>query len=442
MIPALGSSRTTTGPTDRRFVLGALSVGHGIVHWLDQSFPVILPSITASLGLTNIQVGSIATVKNIGFGLVNLPGGLVIDLVRGQWGLILIGCLVSAALLYALLGVSYSFIFMIVIVFLASIPGAVWHLPASAALSQRFPERRGFAISIHGFGANIGNSVGPIVAGALILVIAWRGIFFIYAVPTLLVALVIWAYLRKIGQESTSQRNMSIGQQISESKLLIQNRLVLVLVTVATLRNMALNSMAYWTPFYLTDELGMGSFWMGFHIALATGTGIISTPILGALSDRYNRKSVLVPGLALATLFSALVLLAGDTIWLTVLMAGIGLFSYALFQIIQAAVLDLAKEGTEATATGFLFGIGSVVGAFSPMLAVVIINNYGLGNVFYYQAGLSALALLILLPFKLPSPGINEKLGRREPVDPPVVSPPVVIGYPDDELEERTRSKP
>ncbi|MQF68725.1 MFS transporter [SAR202 cluster bacterium AD-804-J14_MRT_500m] len=404
MIPPMEPSQTTADSTDRKFVLGALSLGHGIVHWLDQSFPVVLPSITASLGLTNIQVGSIATVKQIGFGLVNLPGGLVVDLARGQWGLILIGCLVSAALLYALLGLSFSFGFMVVIVFLASIPGALWHLPASAALSQRFPERRGFAISIHGFGANIGNAVGPLVAGALILVINWRGIFFIYAVPTLLVGLVIWAYLRNIGQESVSRRNVSMGQQIVESKSLLQNRLVMVLVAVAVLRGMALNSMFIWTPFYLTDELGMSSFWMGFHMALATGTGIISTPILGSLSDRYNRKSVLVPGLALGAILSALVLPAGNSIWLTVVMAGIGLFSYALFQIIQAAVLDLAKEGTEATATGFLFGIGSVVGAFSPMLAVVIINNYGIGNVFYYQAGLSALALLILLPFKLPSP--------------------------------------
>ncbi len=395
---------TTHLPTDRKLILGILSAGHGIAHWLDQSFPVVLPSITASLGLSTLQVGSIATVKQIGFGVVNLPGGLVVDTLKGQWGLILTGCLVGAALFYALLGLSFNFTFMIVMVFLAAVPGALWHLPASAALSQRFSDRRGFAISIHGFGANVGNAVGPLAAGALIAVITWRAIFFIYSVPALLVAILVWSYLRNIGRESGSPPAMGLRSQLLEARSLMRNRVVLGLVAVAVLRGMALNSMFIWTPFYLTDELGMSSFWMGFHIALMTGTGIGSTPILGALSDRYNRKLILVPGLALGALLSALVVAAGDTVWITVLMAAMGLFSFALHQIIQAAVLDLAKVGTEATATGFLFGFGSVVGAFSPLIAVAIIDNYGLSNVFYYQAGLSALALLVLLPFKLRLP--------------------------------------
>ena len=386
----------------RGFTLGILSIGHGISHWLDQSFPIILPSITTALGLSTLQVGSIASIKQIGFGFVNLPGGLIVDGLKGQWGLILTGCLVAAAITYFLLGLSTGFKFLIVMVFLASLPGALWHLPASAALSQRFPDRRGFAISIHGFGANLGNAVGPLVAGALITIVTWRGIFFIYSIPALLVAALVWSYLRNIGKESGQQKYMGIRQQFFEASLLVRNPLVLGLVAVAIIREMALTSMFLWTPFYLTDELGMSTFWMGLHMALATGTGIISAPILGFLSDRYNRKAVLAPGLALGAILPVLVVVAGDTIWLTIIMAIMGLFSFALHQIVQAAVLDLAKEGTEATAIGFLFGLGSVVGALSPFLAVIVIDNFGLSNVFYYQAILTALAFLILIPIKFP----------------------------------------
>ena len=87
-----------------------------------------------------LQVGSIATVRQIGFGVVNLPGGLIVDMLRGHWDLILTGCLVWAALFYALLGTSPDYAFFIVMVFFTSLPGALWHLPATAALSQRFPE--------------------------------------------------------------------------------------------------------------------------------------------------------------------------------------------------------------------------------------------------------------------------------------------------------------
>ena len=53
---------------------------------------------------------------------------------------------------------------MIAAVILVSVPGSLWHLPAAAALSQRFPDRRGFAIAMHGFGSNIGNVLGPLLA--------------------------------------------------------------------------------------------------------------------------------------------------------------------------------------------------------------------------------------------------------------------------------------
>ena len=55
----------TSWRNNRRTILGMLSFGHGIAHWFDNSFPVLLPSITASLGLSNLQVGSIGTAKEI-----------------------------------------------------------------------------------------------------------------------------------------------------------------------------------------------------------------------------------------------------------------------------------------------------------------------------------------------------------------------------------------
>ena len=147
---------------DRRFILGVLSTGHGISHWFDQGFLVLLPTITTALGMSTLQVGSLATIRQVGFGAVNLPGGLVVDMMKGQWGLILTGCLIWAALAYALVGASYTFPVLVIAVIMISLPGALWHLPSTAALSQRFPDWRGFAISIHGFGANVGNIWAPL----------------------------------------------------------------------------------------------------------------------------------------------------------------------------------------------------------------------------------------------------------------------------------------
>ncbi|SVA38274.1 uncharacterized protein METZ01_LOCUS91128 [marine metagenome] len=387
---------------NRKLTLGVLSVGHGVTHLVDTSFNVLLPYITTTLGLTNFQIGTVASIRQVGFGIVNLPGGLVVDMVRGQWGLILTACLVWAALFYGLMGISQSYNVFILLVFVTALPGALWHLPAAAAISQRFPKGRGFAISIHGLGANVGNIAGPLVAGALLSVMIWRGVLLIYACPVLIASIFVWAYLKNIGKDVKSGQSRTLKEQLRMTLPILRNPIIMGLVFVALLRGMALNSMFVWTPFYLDETVGLSSFNIGFHMALLSGMGVLSTPILGKLSDRFNRKSILLPGLGLSAILSTLVLHSGTGFSLTILIGGIGLFSYALHQIIQAAVLDQVATGTEASAIGILFGLNSVLGAFSPLLASWIVDSYGLGYVFYYQAILTigAFILLLIIPLK------------------------------------------
>ena len=362
---------------------------------------ILLPSITATLGLSPLQVGILGAIRQVGFGVVNLPGGFIVDMVKRHWGLILTGCLVWSALAYALLGTSYIYPVLLVAVVMLSLPGAVWHLPSTAALSQRFPDRRGYAISIHGWGANLGNLLGPVSAGALLGMLHWRGILYAYTVPALVMAVVVWVTLRNIGRDVKGEERRDFSAQLRLAIGLLKNRPVLGLATVALLRDMALTALFLWTPFYLKDEIGMSDWNMGLHMGLVTGTGVLSTPILGFLSDRFNRKLVLVPGLAICVVLLFMVTNAGGGWELTAILAILGLFTFALHQIIQASVLDHASRGAEATAIGFLFSASSIVGAISNIIAAVIVDNYGLVNVFYFQAALTMASLLLLLPLRI-----------------------------------------
>ena len=88
---------------DRGFILTILALGHGVSHWIDQSFPVLLPTIASSLGLGTFQIGIIAYVRQIGFGVGNIPGLLVVML-RKYWGIMLAGCLIWTSISYILVG--------------------------------------------------------------------------------------------------------------------------------------------------------------------------------------------------------------------------------------------------------------------------------------------------------------------------------------------------
>ena len=393
---------------NRGFILGSLSLGHGISHLYDQGFSVFLTAIAQSLGLTNFQVAALLGIRQGGFGVVNLGGGVFVDRARSNWGPILTFCMLWSALAFVAIAASPNLAILIVAVSMVSIPGALWHLPATAALSRRFPDRRGFAISIHGFGSNVGNVLGPLLAGVLLSYLLWRHVLYLYAIPAVIMTIFVWWSLRELGNEGEEERDAGrrMGAQVRDGLRLLRNPVVMTLTVAAAIRGVATGAMFNWAPFYLESTefggLGMSYILTGVHMALLTGMGVVSTPILGYLSDRYGRKTVLAPGLAAAAVLTFFVVGAGDTIFLALLLCGVGLFSFALQQIILAAVLDVVEKGTEATASGLIFGFNGVLGFGSPFLATLIIQNLGgYGSIFYYSAimTVAALALVLVVPF-------------------------------------------
>ena len=403
-------------PADRRqnrnFILGSLSFGHGISHLYDQGFPVFMPAIQAAMGLSNFQVAFMLGIRQGGFGAVNLIGGAIVDQMKASWGPILIGCMIWAALGFLILAVSPNLVVLTVAVSVVSIPGALWHLPSTAALSRRFPDRRGFAISMHGFGSNVGNVCAPLVAGGLLTFMLWRHILLIYTIPATLMAVFVWWSLKDLGKEdgddTREKPKHDVMSAYREGLGMFKSPLVTTLVLAAAIRGVANNALFQWSPFYLKNAndggLDMSYFSAGAHLSLLTGMGIISAPILGYLSDRYGRKQVLVPGLMIAAVLTMFVVSAGDTIWLAVLLGGIGLFSFALQQIILAALLDVVPRGTEATASGLIFGINGMLGFGSPFLAAFIIEDLGgYGSIFYYVGALTLVSAVIISFIPFPS---------------------------------------
>ena len=386
----------------RGFILGNLSFGHGVSHMYDFGLLALMPTISSALGLSNIQVGALLAARAIGSGVVNVGGGPLVDLMKRHWGRILTWCMIGTAISFALIGGSPNFTLLIVAMLLVSIPGTLWHLPAGAALSQRFPERRGFAMGTHTFGGSVGNALGPQVAKGLLRLLAWRNVFFIYVGPALLMAIFVWWALRDLGREARQEDRREVGSQFRGYLMLLKNPIFVGIIAAATIRAVSLEALFNWTPFYLENTLGMGHIRSGLHFSLLTGLGIVSISLLGAMSDRFGRKQVLVPGLIASVILSMWVVSAGDGALLVPLLAGLGLLSFALHPILQAAALDQAGRGMEATTIGVMFGLGGFFGGLSPFLGAVIIDHLGgYGSMFYYSGILTAITAGIIIAVPL-----------------------------------------
>ena len=383
------------------FVLSGLSAGHAVFHWFSQSFFVMLPEVVATFGLNGLQVGAIAATREVVSGIIALPGGVITDMVRRHWGLVLAICMGLFGLGWLIMAIAPVYPVLLIGMAIVAAAASMWHLPAAAALSRRFVERRGSALSIHGVGGNIGDVLGPALTGALLLTLSWRGVLSIYAaVPLLLVFLVFWAF-RDIGRSGAHDEQTSgFSDQMTNTRMAFQEHPRLWgIMAVAALRGMASVAFLPFLALYLglDEELGLGNAALGLHIALLVGVGVVATPAVGYISDRFGRKLVLIPEMIALCALSALLVPFGEGIGLIVILALMGLFFFSDQPILTAAALDTVGQGVAASALGVFSFSRFAFGAASPIIAGELFDSIGIDSTFYYISGIYLLATLVLV---------------------------------------------
>ena len=428
------------------FIIGGLTSGHGVFHWVAQSFIVVMPEVRdLLLGGSSVAVASIQTTREIVSGVVSLPGGVLTDALRRYWGWVMAACMAFFGIGWLLMasagwlvpGASWvaqtsdsgsqvsgqlnvaGYALLLFGMSVVGIAASVWHLPAMAALSSHFRERRGSVLSFHGVGGNVGDVIGPPLTGVLLVALSWQAIISIYAVvPIFLAFLVFWAF-RDIGHRAQAAAEArpagALRSQLAETRLIVRNPRVWGIVAVAGLRGMAYLGFVTVLPLYLADELGLiaegedGSSFenlalRGGLIGLLVFVGIFASPVTGYLSDRFGRKLILIPGLVALGVITLLMAPLGDTvIVMSVLLAALGLFLYSDQPILTAAAIDIVREGTAATTLGLLSTSRFVLSAASPLIASWLYSIEA-DYLFYYTAALYGAAVVMLAFIPLPSP--------------------------------------
>ena len=387
------------------FILTGLSAGHGIFHWFSQSFFVMLPEVVATFGLNGLQVGAISTTREVISGVIALPGGVLTDMVRRHWGLVLAGCMGLFGVGWLIMGISPVYPVLLVGMAAVAAAAAMWHLPAAAALSQRFADRRGSALSIHGVGGNIGDVLGPALTGVLLLTLSWRGVLSIYAVvPMLLVLIVYWAF-RDIGRTgSIDAAPPRFREQMSNTRESFKDHPRLWgIMAVAGLRGMANVAFLPFLALYLglDDELGLGNAALGLHIALLVGVGVVAAPVVGYISDRAGRKLVLIPGMLALCALTALLVPFGEGVGLIIILALLGVFFFSDQPILTAAALDVVGDKVAASTLGVFSFSRFVLAAASPLIAGELFDEVGIESTFFFVAGIYLLATVVLIAVPL-----------------------------------------
>jgi MFS family permease len=145
--------------------LWLITIGHSLTHWYPATFYLLLPLIGNELGLSYSQIGLIITCQYIAAAVANVPGGVLVDTI-GRKGLLMAVSLFWVGFPYLLIGFTQGYVMLLVCVALVGFGNSLWHPTAIPTLGQRYPDRKGLVLSLHGMGGNVGDAVAPLVIGA------------------------------------------------------------------------------------------------------------------------------------------------------------------------------------------------------------------------------------------------------------------------------------
>lgn len=380
-----------------------VGMGHGATHWVMGTFYLLLPFIAKALHLSYTEAGLLVSTVHISSFATNIFSGALVD-VTGRRVPILVASLTVGALALASFGMADGVLGLLPLVVLIGCTNNMWHPAAISYISRRFPQQRGYALSIHALGANSGDALAPMAVGAALVWLSWSQAATAACVPTLAVALLLFLALPRQSNSERAQSSAGEGMDLATYfkglTTLLCDRAVLSLCLVAALRTMTQAGLLAFLPLYLVNGLGAGPVMLGLALAAMQSAGVVAAPVAGAWSDRVGRRPIVLAGLTASTVVIAVLMFLGHLATFVVGIAVLGFVLFAVRPVIHSWMMDLTPANLGGSATSLMFGSQAMLATAAPIIGGMIADGWGLGAVFYFLAGglLAANLALVLLP--------------------------------------------
>ena len=372
-----------------------VGVGHGATHWVATTFYLLLPWIKETLQISYTNAGILVAVFHLASFLANFASGALTD-ITGKRVLIQSGSLTLGALALGGTSLAWSVIPLALMIAIIGATNNAWHPAAISFLSERYPDTRGYALAVHALGANVGDSIAPLMVGAVLGMLSWQDTALVSTVPVFVVAFWIWTVLSR--HETISPAETKETRKVpylSELKIMFRQFELLGLSMMSGFRAAAQVGLLMFVPLYLTDVLEAGPMMTGVGFSLMQLGGVLSSPVAGAWSDRIGRRPIVVGGLALSTLVIAFLAIAGSQILFVSGIAFLGFVLYGVRPVVHSWALDLTSKTMGGTVISLVFGTQSLFSIGIPVLSGMVADVFGLQRVFWLLAGLILVSNLI-----------------------------------------------
>jgi predicted MFS family arabinose efflux permease len=390
-----------------------LGLAFGFAYFDRMAMTFLSPYVVKDLGLTNTQVGALGSGLSLTWALGAFLIGLWSDAV-GRRKPFLLAFMVIFSFCSVLSGLAAGFGTLLASrVVMGAVEGPFLPICLAIIAAASAQSRRGLNVGIvqNFFGSLIGTAIAPIVLVAIADHYGWRSAFYLSAVPGLILALLVWRFIREPETPAAPASEASAARDLG----VLANRNIAVCSLLSCLMVGSLVIGSIFLPLFFTGPRGWEPKTMSFVMAVLGLTPGFGGVLVSWVSDRVGRRPPMIFGCFLAAICPFAALWFGGSIpalALVMFVSWLGIGVFPLFMgLVPAETVGHAKA---ATAMGLVVGIGELSGGFlGPLIGGKLADLHGLQAPLLIQGALAIIAGFVAFALVETNPRVLARRAKR-----------------------------
>jgi MFS family permease len=382
-----------------------LGLGFGLVGLDRWIIAPLFPSMMKDLHLNYQDLGNLVGILGVCWGVFAAVMGGVSDKIGRRK--VLIPAILLFSILSGLSGLATGFLSLILIRAIMGLTEGSFCPTSFAATNEASkPERRGFNQGIQQSAfALFGLGLGPIIATQLLNVVpSWRWVFFVAAIPGLIVGALMYMVLREAKPPAHGPSGNTAPLPWME---IFRHRNIVLCMGALLCAMTGVFVLSAMLPNYLVDYLHLSTSQMGFVTSAIGFGGFLGQIGVPGLSDVFGRKLMAIASFIGTSLFVRILVGIGPNPM--VLFAVLFVISFWCLGVVALLTGPIATEsapvGLVSSAIGIVVGSGEIFGGgIAPSIAGYVAQHYGIQNILQLALIGVVLGIVVCLFLKETSP--------------------------------------
>jgi ACS family hexuronate transporter-like MFS transporter len=386
-----------------------LSINFGIVFFDRNALNFLMPFVQPELGLSNTQVGILASALSLTWACAAFGIGFISDRTGSRKGLLILATLAFSACSF-LSGLAASFAALLgARLLMGAAEGGIMPISQAMIAAEVTPERRGLAMGVtQNFGSNLlGSFVAPVLLVAFATAYGWRSAFFLAGIPGILAALLMWKLIREPAAPAGTPSRAAEGSAMTWAQAFAERNVLICAVMGVLLVSYLVVCWAF-MPLYLTQVRGFDAQTMGWLMGTLGISATVGAFLVSGLSDRIGRRPLMIAMPLIGVILPLGAMFFQGSVWVLAAIFFVGWGLTGIFPLFMATVPSESVDRRHiATVLGVCMGTGEIIGGvLSPSIAGYAADLAGLQAPLWIMLGLAVAGGLLALGLSETAPRI------------------------------------